>query len=1789
MSAVATITRLAIVNRGAAAMRLINAAREYAAEHQRDIQIVAIHTEADARALFVREADFAVRVDGPISVDNLTAVAAALTLAGVDGAWVGWGPLAQQPAFAEMCAHLGITNVGLSAATLTSIADRSVLQSAAESAGGNLSSLEIVERGYSRHVEVLVAGDRFGDVWAVGVHDGTLQRRSEKVLVESADPTLIGVDDALLRSVAARLASLTGVVGAATVAFVRENPSSDISLLRISGGLPLGHGVTEIGSGTDLAKLQLHIAEGGRLVGAAPIADGHAIAVRLNAEDAELGFAPAPGRVVLLQVPTGPGLRIDPAVSEGDSVRPGDDSTLAEVVAWGRDRDEARVRLRRALAQLPVVLEGGTTNKGFLLDLLDRDEVRRGDYDTGWLDRLAAAGETAGREHGEMAVLMAAVDAYDERQRSSRGHLFATARRGRPQVSSELGRHFELNHRGNEYAVFVRRTGRRQYRVAVDGVEIGLVVTRLGRYQSRLDVDGRSLRIVSAIQAGDHLVEVDGVPHRLSRGDGGIVRSGLPGVVVAVHVTVGDEVTANDALVTIESMKMESQILAPFTGRVRQVCIGTNVQVDSGAPLVHLEPGNARRAALGEPRCTFSPADDGAVLSVERRFAANLDTLTRLVMGYDVAALAATRVAADQAAIARELAVDSPERVAGELRLLGVFADLRALFRSERDSSDNDPAEADLSVTSPQEHLHAFLRSPGPAVEGVPPRYLQALGRALAHYGIRDLEHDEALEEALYWIMQSRQRTDVQVPVIVAVLNHWLARPAVGVGEQLRDTLDRLVAATQHDHPVIADLAREVRFEAIDRPIVDAARRDVLEMALAHLDELVAGRGERSEHLDALIACSEPMEHALLDRARNGDRTTAEVVAEVLTRRHHRWGTFGAFAVGVEPVAPSTVSVDHESYVHGPVRLVALCAPFSALPTAAAAAVSALQSAGSEFPAMIEIYTWLTDVDAQLADDAIAAAALDALSAHPLGDSLRYAVVAVASGGNGSVHGEQSVRHVTLRPSPAGLVEDRFLRGLHPMMAERLRLWRLANFELERLGSPTGVHLFRATARGNASDERLFAIAEVRDLTPVRDDAGRVVALPELERTLLTSMEAIRRVQAPRPLGQRLWWNRIVLGIWPPVTFTLGEIESIAATLAGAAVGLGLEEVHLLCRRVDATSGQLRDVALRFTTTTGTSFVLEETEQPAAPLVPLDEYSRKVVQSRRRGTTYPYELLRGLVAPRAGGRDEITGGSFTEYDLDDAGCLAPVQRPPGCNLASIVVGVVTNTTDRYPEGMSRVALLGDPTRALGALAEPECVRIMAAIDLAEQMGVPLEWYALSAGAKIAMDSGTENMDWIADVLRRIIEFTQQGGEINVVVTGINVGAQPYWNAEATMLMHTKGILVMTPASAMVLTGKQALDFSGGVSAEDNHGIGGYERVMGPNGQAQYWAPDVPAACGVLLAHYAHSYSAPGERFPRRALTGDPFDRDVRTSRHHLEGSDLTTVGDIFSETTNPERKKPFDIRSVMRAVLDLDHPTAERWADLAESDTAVVWDGHLGGIPVCAIGIEAHALARQGRLPADGPDQWTSGTLFPMSSKKIARAVNAASGSQPLLVLANLSGFDGSPESMRRTQLEFGAEIGRAVVNFRGPVVFCVVSRFHGGAFVVFSQKLNPRLETLAIEGSHASVIGGSPAAAVVFAGEVEKRTRADARVVELQAKVAAADAGERATLRGALADALAQAHSDHLGAVAAEFDAIHSVERALAVGSVNRIIPAAQLRPLLIDAVERGMARELDRLGVQI
>ena len=217
-------------------------------------------------------------------------------------------------------------------------------------------------------------------------------------------------------------------------------------------------------------------------------------------------------------------------------------------------------------------------------------------------------------------------------------------------------------------------------------------------------------------------------------------------------------------------------------------------------------------------------------------------------------------------------------------------------------------------------------------------------------------------------------------------------------------------------------------------------------------------------------------------------------------------------------------------------------------------------------------------------------------------------------------------------------------------------------------------------------------------------------------------------------------------------------------------------------------------------------------------------------------------------------------------------------------------------------------------------------------------------------------------------------------------------------------------------------------------------------------------------------------------------------------------------------------------------------------------------------------------MNREGYRPLDGPASWSGGTLFPQSSKKVARALNSASGNRPAVVLANLSGFDGSPESMRNLQLEYGAEIGRAVVNFRGPLLFMVVSRYHGGAYVVFSQELNPGLQASALEGAYASVIGGGPAAAVVFAREVRARVAADARVKEQQQRVGR----DRSPQASALLDSVTyDVTLEKQAELAAEFDSIHSVQRAQEVGSLESIVAPDNIRNFLIGQLRSALHLE--------
>src|SRR6202035_4576010 len=168
--------------------------------------------------------------------------------------------------------------------------------------------------------------------------------------------------------------------------------------------LQVEHPVTEMVTGADLVKLQLHVAAGGTLEGDVPPPSGHAIEARLNAEDPGLGFAPTPGRIALLRLPGGPGVRVDSGVAEGDVVPSEFDSMIAKIIAHGRTREEAIARLRRAIADTMVVIDNGATNQGFLQDVLGRPELHAGEVDTGWLDRLQVEGAVQSKRHADVAL-----------------------------------------------------------------------------------------------------------------------------------------------------------------------------------------------------------------------------------------------------------------------------------------------------------------------------------------------------------------------------------------------------------------------------------------------------------------------------------------------------------------------------------------------------------------------------------------------------------------------------------------------------------------------------------------------------------------------------------------------------------------------------------------------------------------------------------------------------------------------------------------------------------------------------------------------------------------------------------------------------------------------------------------------------------------------------------------------------------------------------------------------------------------------------------------------------------------------------------------------------------------------------------------------------------------------------------------------------------------------------------------------------------------------------------------
>jgi len=1218
--------------------------------------------------------------------------------------------------------------------------------------------------------------------------------------------------------------------------------------------------------------------------------------------------------------------------------------------------------------------------------------------------------------------------------------------------------------------------------------------------------------------------------------------------------------------------------------------------------------------AAGDPRADrLEPADPG-----QRRVVveALLSELRQVMLGYDMDPARVKLLSRVLDADGLWERLDSPEDYRALGQALVLFVDTEYVL-----STELLPARGAHAAASLRTAYYAYLRRINSGSEGAPPDLLPPLSRALSHYGVEDLSPTERLRHATARLPAAHDgdgpRAELKHELCSSLMRALMGLHGAGADfsedAELQTALERLPLVARRRWPFLSDNAHQARYVIFFQTRFELRMRQhqrQVRRGLAEAARLASDDPARAAFVEDLARTPQSVFPLLGPATLHQDPGVRRAALEVLLRRaygpaglevlawhesYHPPGQGGRLQVAGAPVARGFCSVLEARVDRGGACDAVMLAAAEGEDLAAVIHAVAGRCAARPRP-MAGTVDIIVRANGRSRDELVAEARRELAAISGLGEVLWRLCLIVVNGGG-------VVPHHTFAADERGeFAEQSHLTNLHPEMERRLELWRLGQFELQRVESHEHLVIYRGRARDNPADERIFVIGEVGDVPgtgkrhgdahPVPDDELDHQAsdeLPAFEHAYLEAVRALREIQSRRPLRRRYHWNRITLYVRPVVCAGRAAVMRVAERLAAYTHGLGLECVVVRARLADPDAAEEPpvDMEVRVSNPTGSNLEVRFVAPSPLPIPAASPYELKVQKARGLGVPYPYEVIRMLTCQPSSGAD-FPPGEFVEHDLDPASPAGepravPVDRTPGNNEAAVVLGVISNRTAKFPEGMERVIVLSDPLRGMGALAEPECARVMAALDLARRRGLPVEWVPISSGARISMDSGTENLDWTARTLRRIIEFCEAGGEINVIVDGINVGAQSYFNAEATMLMHTRGVLIMTPRGSMVLTGKRALDYSGGVSAEDERGIGGYERIMGPNGQAQYLAADLAHAFRLLLSHYELTYLKPGERHVRPMTTDDPDDRDPTLEAYSgaEEQSDFSTVGDLFSDELNRERKKPFDMRSLLAAVADRDGARLERFAGMLDAETAIVWDCHLGGAAVCLIGFEGRPLPRQGYVPGDGPETWSGGTLFPQSSRKVARAINAASGRRPVVILANLSGFDGSPESMRNRQLEYGAEIGRAVVGFDGPLLFCVVARYHGGAYVVFSRCLNEGILALALEGSYASVIGGAPAAAVVFPRQVKARTEADPRVELARRQLDAAPAGDRPRLREELAHVRAAVHSEKQGEVAREFDEVHSVHRACEVGSLDEVISARDLRRRLCAALRAYLAND--------
>lgn len=651
------ITRLLVANRGEIARRIFRTARDMG------IATIAVYADGDANAPFVKEADFAVALEGRTALEtylNIDKVLNACRISGADAVHPGYGFLSENANFAEGVVNMGLIWVGPPASAIAQMGDKlsakklmieagvptlpalemtakSDVQAAANeigypvlvkaSAGGGGRGMRIVEDAdgleaaiegakreagsafgddtvflerwltSSRHVELQILGDNYGNLVHIFERECSIQRRHQKIIEEAPSPAVSPDLRKAMGKAAVSAAEKIGYTSAGTVEFLVAG--DEFWFLEVNTRLQVEHPITEEITGLDLVHEQLRLAEGDELGYKQKdlSMNGHSIEARLYAENPNRNFLPSPGTITIWN--PSDLVRVDSGVESGSEVSVDFDPMIAKVISHGKTRREATAKLARALESFEI--QGITNNRDFLVTTLRTPEFLAGDTTTDFIERVDPARvRTPSEFEIEDAVVAAAVHAQFQRRSDAKvlRHIQSGWRNSLmpPERTTYDCNDTELNveYRSRRDGTFLFSINGDQRQVQVfeeNGNEIDLQIDNR-RIPFRVAIDGPVCYVHGPY--GD--LEFVERPRFTIPGqeelEGGL-SAPMPGKVLSTVVSVGEDVEKGDLLVIMEAMKMEHRIFSPLSGQVTELFVQEGDQVDKDAVLVDIKEAEA--------------------------------------------------------------------------------------------------------------------------------------------------------------------------------------------------------------------------------------------------------------------------------------------------------------------------------------------------------------------------------------------------------------------------------------------------------------------------------------------------------------------------------------------------------------------------------------------------------------------------------------------------------------------------------------------------------------------------------------------------------------------------------------------------------------------------------------------------------------------------------------------------------------------------------------------------------------------------------------------------------------------------------------------------------------------------------------------------------------------------------------------------------------------------------------------------------------------------------------------